>query len=288
MDFLEWQQLFKINMFSSLQHYKTSLEDQNSINLLITNATNQTAGYLVSLVSSTWKGATSPYDLVSTTRSYSTTSTAPSSLAFQPTFDTSTLAPSGFSIIGSRFNMQAGPYGVFIVCDRLCETGGFLGVTGVQTTATPNLPRYTDGRGVMIGLEIKGQLGATSSFVVANYNDIFDVTGITASAMIGATNNREVNRFIIMPLKPGCNGVKKVNSIQLFTMTGTPGLFNVVLFKPLYMIPLENYNNDQVGDYISGNHIGRLNDIPTDSFLFLLSNISDSRGNGTFLIHEEA
>lgn len=274
-------------MFSSLQHYKSSLEDQNRINLITTVATNQSTGYIASYVSATWKANNSPYNLVTTTRTYSTTSIEPSALAFQPSFDTSTLAPSGFSIIGSRLNIQNTVLGALIVCDRLCETGGFLAVTGLQATATPNLPRYTDGRGVMIGLEIKGQVGVTSSFVVANYNDIFDVTGLTASAMIGATGNREVNRFIIMPLKPGCNGVKKVNSIQLFTMTGTAGFFNVVLFKPLYMIPYENYNNDQVGDYISGNHIGRLTDIPTDSFLFIISNMGDGRGTGTFLIHEE-
>jgi len=274
-------------MFSSLQHYKTSLEDQNRINLIMTQTTVATAGYMTSYVSSTWKTNNSPYDLVATTRTFDTTSYAPSSLAFQPGFDTSTLAPSGFSIIGSRLNIQNSTFGAFIVCDRLCETGGFLAVTGLQATATPDLPRYRDGRGVMIGLEIKQQIGTVSSFVVVNYTDVFDVTGLSASAMIGATNNREVQRFLIMPLKPGCNGVKKVNSVQLFTMTGTPGRFHVVLFKPLYMIPYDSYNNEQVGDFISGNHIGRLTDIPTSSFLFMIGNMTDPRGTGTLLVYEE-
>jgi len=281
-------------MISSLQNYLNNYQDRNSINYSLPNSggVNQAINSLHKAV--TWRGSLSPYDTPAATRTFNSSSFPPENLAYTLPFNLSgTTPPSSFSFLGARINQQAQTNGVIIICDRLIEVPGFVGnVNTVQTGTTlpsPSLPRYNPGTGVMVGLEISTQIGTTVTTVIANYTGTDGVTGTTSPVTIGGTSNREVQRMILLPLRPGCTGVSSVTNIQLAATTGTAGAFSVVLFKPLFMIPIQYTSNQIVCDYLSGGFIGRLQGVPSSTFMMLLhgGNTSDPRGLGSFFINEE-
>jgi hypothetical protein len=130
---------------------------------------------------------------------------------------------------------------MLVLCDRLSHQGGLSGTaTGAQTTNLPTaaLTRYTDGVGVMLGLEIYTQIGTTATTITASYTDQDGNTGQTTAATAwGATGFREASRLVVLPLAAGDTGVRAVASVTAAATTGTAGNFGVTLFKPLVAIP---------------------------------------------------
>lgn len=282
-------------MISSLSSYLSNYNDRNVINYNLPNSGGATAQVLNSLHKTvTWRGTNSPYDTPASTRTFNASSFPPENLAFTLPFNLSgTTPPSSFALLGARINQQAQINGALIVCDRLIEVPGFNATsTAVQTGTTlpsPSLPRYNPGTGVMVGIEISTAIGGTATTVSGTYTGTDGIDYATAPVTIGGTSNNAANRFIILPLRPGCTGVSSVKNIQLAISTGTAGAMSVVLFKPLFMIPIQYTGNQIVCDYISGGFIGRLQGISSDTFLMLLSvgNAGDPRGFGSFFISEE-
>lgn len=194
------------------------------------------------------------------------------------------------SILASRFNaMNSGSY---MICDRLSHQGGLSGTAaGAQTTNLPTaaLTRYTSGVGVMIGLTVYTQIGATTSSVTASYTNQAGASGqITPAVVIGNTAFREAGRTFILPLAAGDTGVQAVASVTLSGTTGTVGNFGVTLFKPIYTIIADNVSGLVQGGFISGNTFGGIPEIVDDACLYpiCLSAGVNSAGCGTLLIAE--
>lgn len=142
-------------------------------------------------------------------------------------------------LIGGCVSMAVG--GVVFLVDRLSHQGGLSGtVTTAQTTNLPTaaLTRYTDGVGVMIGLEIYTQIGATGTTVTCSYTNQDGTNGRTSQAtVLGGAGFREAQRVIELPLQEGDYGVRSVEDVTLAGTTGTAGNFGITLYKPLMMFP---------------------------------------------------
>ena len=138
--------------------------------------------------------------------------------------------------------------GFIVISDRLVQSGGLSAiVTTEQTTnlPTPDLPRYTDGVGVMGALEIYTALGATLATATVSYIDDRDMTLTSPEFQIGATGFIESGRMLEIPLASGSRGIKKVLSVKLSNSTVTAGNFGVTLYKPLFPLSMPNLGSQQ-------------------------------------------
>lgn len=163
--------------------------------------------------------------------------------------------------------------GVWVLCDRLSHQGGLSAiVTGAQATNLPTaaLTRYTDGAGVMAALTIYTQIGTTATTITASYTNQAGTAGQTTPAVaFGATNFREAQRMILLPLASGDSGVRAVASVNVVATTGTAGAFGVTLFKPLVAFPLWS-PDEPVDPIISGSMFGGFPEVIDDACLFWL------------------
>ena len=146
--------------------------------------------------------------------------------------------------------------GYFLLVDILSHQGGLSGtVTTAQTTNLPTaaLTRYTNGVGVMIGLTIYTQIGATTTKVSASYTNQAGTSGRTTPlTTIGNTGYREATRMIMLPLQYGDTGVRAVASVTLSATTGTAGAFGVTLFKPLGVFAVDEVGRSNDCDFVTG------------------------------------
>lgn len=179
------------------------------------------------------------------------------------------------SILGARINPGGNSGVALIVADILNHSGGLDGrnVTA-QTTNLPTaaLTRYTSGVGVMAALVVYVLPGTVATTVTASYTNQAGTSGRTTTAIqFGGTGFREVNAFIQLPLQAGDTGVRSVESVTLAGDTGTNGNFGVVLFKPLAMMALNNFEGAHVIDAVSsGGLIGALAQAETNACVSLL------------------
>ena len=195
-------------------------------------ALSSTAGRLVSFWRSTPDGATS-----NPTTAEACTSTTVGALG-QPNSNT--------TLRLAQLNLSTAQLGCVIIADRLSHQGGLSGVaTSAQTTNLPTaaLTRYTDGVGVMAGIEIYTQIGTTATTVSASYtNQAGSGSRTTNSAVIGGTGFREVGRVITLTPEGGDTGFQAVASVTVAVSTGTAGAIGVTLFKPLICVPVIMFN----------------------------------------------
>jgi hypothetical protein len=194
-------------------------------------------------------------------------------------------------MLGAELVRQRG--GLLVLCDRLSHQGGLSAtVTTAQTTNLPTaaLTRYTDGVGVMMGLEIYTQIGTTATTVTASYTNQANTSGQTSVATVfGGTNNREIYRLIVLPLQQGDTGVRAVASVTVLASTGTAGDFGVTLFKPLVAIPIVEHMYPHVHDALLTLH-GQFAEVVDDACLFWVTlSATTSTGilNGTFSFSED-
>lgn len=168
------------------------------------------------------------------------TSATLGSLAQPPLFDSA-----GVSRL-ARFQVSTPSATTWMLCDRLSHQGGLSGTaTGAQTTNLPTaaLTRGTGGDGVLLGLEVYTQIGASLTTVTASYTNQAGTAAQTTEAVsFGGTNYREANRIMVLPLQTGDTGVRAVASVTAAATTGTAGNYGVTLFRPLYMFSTVAYN----------------------------------------------
>lgn len=125
--------------------------------------------------------------------------------------------------------------GLPMITDRLVHSGGLVAnITTAQTTNLPTaaLPRYTDGIGVMIGLDVYTATGGTATTVTASYTNQDGTPGRTTQA-VAWTASAPVGRRFILPLQDGDTGVRSVESVTFAGNTAAAGNVGVTLFKPL-------------------------------------------------------
>ena len=262
---------------SSLEVFKDKLAEGTVSNLAFTG--NRSAAFrLASLYS---VGVVSAYAAPSNAEALYASSYSENIANINYPFDVHSTASGSYSVLGARINPAAGGYsqGCYIVVDRLSHQGGLNATaTGEQTTNLPTapLPRFTDGKGVMIAIEIYTQIGTTARTITVSYTNELGVSGRTSPAVqFGGSGYREAGRIFIPSLQSGDIGVKSVESITISDSTGTAGNFGITLFKPLFLIPINNTDGPHICDMISGNFIGYAGSLDRQTNLSLMA----SQGN---------
>lgn len=147
--------------------------------------------------------------------------------------------------------------GTLLVYDRLVDSGGLVGNdANAQTTNLPTaaLPRFTDGLGNFIFVEITTLIGASGTTATINYTDTNDDARTTPAFNIGATGLREAERFIKVPLEVGYEhlGVKTITNFDLVATTGTAGDIAVGIGREITSIPCPGAGGSVPMDFISG------------------------------------
>lgn len=134
--------------------------------------------------------------------------------------------------------------GMLVLIDRLSHQGGLdATVTSAQTTNLPTaaLTRYTNGVGVMMGIEIYTTVGVTATTITVSYTNDAGTAGQTSPATVfGGSNFREGQRLIPIPLALGDVGVRAVANVTVLASTTTAGNFGIVLFKPIAFLPIKS------------------------------------------------
>lgn len=147
-----------------------------------------------------------------------------------------------------------GTPGVLVLYDRLAHISGLSGTsTSAQTVSASAITRYTNGVGNFIAYEIYTQIGTTVAGITADYTDDAGNSGQTSQAVvIGATNNREAQRFHLMSLAAGDTGVRAVNTVTLNISTGTTGNFGIVIGHPLAWLAIPAVGGADIRSFLDG------------------------------------
>lgn len=197
------------------------------------------------------------------------------------------------TLLGARANPAGISGQCLIVADILNHSGGISGsISTQQTTNLPTAPltRYTDGEGVMAGLVIYTALGTTGTTFTVSYTNQNGVSGSisTATGIGGAatTGLNTVGGLLLIPLASGDSGVRSVESVTFAGTTGTVGNAGIILFKPLAMIALNQFEGAHVVDGVStGGFVGALAQAEPNACISLLgiSNVGQAN-TGTILL----
>lgn len=195
------------------------------------------------------------------------------------------------TIMGARLNPSGIGGQAVILVDMLNVSGGLSGiVTTAQTTNLPTaaLTRFTSGEGVMAGLCIWANIGATGTTATISYTNQAGTPGqISTATQIGGTSvANTAGRIIPIPLAAGDTGVRSVESVTLAATTGTAGNFGVCLFKPLAIMAMNDWQGAHAIDAVSsGGFVGALAEVHPDACLsvFGIGNVSQAVGGAILL-----
>lgn len=171
------------------------------------------------------------------------------------------------------------------IADRLMHMSGLSGTAaGAQAITTGSVSRYTgvEAAGNEIFLEIYTQIGATPTTVTASYTNQAGTAGQTTVATVfGGTDNREVGRFVRLPLAQGDTGARSVESVTLAGTTGTVGDFGVTIMHPLL---IGNATAGSSGAKKTQAYVPGPVEIKTDAclFFYVWTNTSTVAPQGTF------
>lgn len=143
--------------------------------------------------------------------------------------------------------------GALVLYDRLLHIGNLSGTVTTAQTVGGVITRNTGGVGNEIWVEIYTQIGATGTTITASYTNQAGTSGKTTTAVtFGATNNREAQRMIRLPLASGDSGVQSIQSVTVLATTGTAGAFGVTLVHPLAELQVGVSGCGTVRDYMAG------------------------------------
>lgn len=138
--------------------------------------------------------------------------------------------------------------GRIVLYDRLLAISGLSGTVTTAQNINGGSPatltrHYQDPAGLAddgteLFLEIYTTIGVTGTTVTAAYTDSAGNSSTTQAVAIGATNFREAQRIIRLPLAAGDTGVRDVTSVTLAATTGTAGNIGLVVAKRLLEIEI--------------------------------------------------
>lgn len=131
--------------------------------------------------------------------------------------------------------------GLLVLYDRLNHSGGLSGTaTGSQSTNLPTaaLPRYTDGVGVKIFLDIWSQIGATPTTITVPYTNSAGGSSTSPAQTWGGTGFREQDRMVPIDLAAGDKGARAVSAVNAVASTGTVGNFGVTMLREIAWLPV--------------------------------------------------
>lgn len=134
---------------------------------------------------------------------------------------------------------SASGIGSLMVYDRILDVGSIdMTSTSLQSISMSALPRYADGEGVMMFLEVTSAITGAPVFTIS-YTDQAGNPGTTATVTCSAYG---AGRFAyaagpFIPLAAGDTGVRSAASIT-FSVAGAAGAGRLVFAKPLVTLPL--------------------------------------------------
>jgi hypothetical protein len=128
--------------------------------------------------------------------------------------------------------------GSVIAYDRLLDISGLSGTVTTAQTVGGTITRNTGGVGNQIWAEIYTQIGATGTTITASYtNQAGTASRTTKAATFGATNAREAQRILVLPLQDGDTGVQSIQNCTVLATTGTAGDFGITMAYPYGNVP---------------------------------------------------
>ena len=131
--------------------------------------------------------------------------------------------------------------GLFLICDRLWHNGGLtITSTSPQSITSPTWPARdedgaTDGKGVLLALEVSATTGSGSPTITVGYTNSEGVGGRTATNIGSTSPNIAIGCVYPIGLQAGDRGVRSVQSLTL-SATWTSGTINLVAYRPIAMV----------------------------------------------------
>ncbi len=145
---------------------------------------------------------------------------------------------SGESLFLARLSVLMSTSGSVLLYDRLVANKPARGnLNTSQTVNSVALPRFTDGIGVEIWLEVYTAVGATAATVTVSYTNQDGTPGRTSIATISIAS-AGAGRMFKCQLQAGDTGVLSVQSATLSASTGTAGNFGITLLYRLSEAPV--------------------------------------------------
>lgn len=164
--------------------------------------------------------------------------------------------------------------GTLLLYDRLAhaaQTTAPAALSGTVTTAqvtsiTPTRYTTTESPGNMIAVEISGAIGGTATTATIEYTNQAGTTAkVTPAFAIGGAGLQEAQRWMPISLAAGDTGVRSITNIDLLASTATAGTMNLVVYRPICILPITSSGTGAMRDMVSG--LPSITEIKTDACL---------------------
>jgi len=161
-------------------------------------------------------------------------------------------APDTLHLVNAQAFASAANLGSLVLYDRLVDVGGIsMTSTSPQTITMSALPRFADGAGVQMFLEVTTNISGAPVFTI-DYTDQAGNAATTPSLTCAANS---AGRFayssqVYIPLAAGDTGVQSVSGITL-SVSGSAGVARLVLAKPIATLPLLAAASVTEKDYVT-------------------------------------
>lgn len=142
-----------------------------------------------------------------------------------------------------RFQVQTAAPGIVQLCDRIWHNGGLNATsTSLQSFTSPTWPTRdsnasANGDGIMIALEVAGQMGAAAPTITVKYTNSAGTTNRTGTFLVAPPSSANTGTFLPITLQAGDIGVRAVESIQLST-SWLSGTMSLVAYRPLLTVEI--------------------------------------------------
>lgn len=146
--------------------------------------------------------------------------------------------PSSGNTYLARFTGSATQVGTLLLCDRLWHNGGFTITSNTsQTVNSATFPARdedgsTNGKGVLVGLEVSASCGAAAPTITLGYTNSAGTSSRTATNWFSTANSPAAGSFFPIGLQAGDLGVRSIQSMTLST-SWVSGTVNLVAYRVL-------------------------------------------------------
>lgn len=166
--------------------------------------------------------------------------------------------PGGTLAYLARLTAVANSGGMAYLCDRLWHNGNIVANSGsAQNIVSPSWPTRdadgtSNGKGVFLGLEVSGAMGANVPTIAVSYTNSTGAAGRAGAHIDAPTASAIVASFYRIGVQGGDMGVRSVESL---TFGGTPwasGTCNLVAYRILAALELSANGMPNAIDPITG------------------------------------
>lgn len=187
-------------------------------------------------------------------------------------------------LIGISAMPTVASMGTLILYDRVMDIPSIdATTTSAQSITTASFPRYADGAGLRMFLEVTTALGTGTGAAVIKYTDQDGNAGVSTPSFSTVASS-SVNKVAHgpqpwIPLAAGDTGLQAVSEIQ-FSVAHSTGALNLVVARPLAMVPVFTAAGLTERDFVL--QMPKLPEIPDGAALaFLLMPGSTATGTVT-------